>query len=93
VPLSCIRALQFFRKNRLKSKLILTVHDSIVVDVFPGEKYDVVNGLTWAMRGVSEELKERFDYSTVLPLDIEMEAGSNWMETSGVPVPKETIHV
>ena len=93
VPLSCIRALRFFNENRLKSKLILTVHDSIVVDVFPGEKYDVVTGLTWAMREVSEELKERFDYTTVLPLDIEMEAGSNWMETSGVEVPKETIHV
>jgi DNA polymerase I-like protein with 3'-5' exonuclease and polymerase domains len=89
VPLSCIRALQFFRENRLKSKLILTVHDSIVVDVFPGEKTDVVNGLTWAMRGVSEELKARFDYTAVLPLDIEMEAGSNWMETSAVTVPKE----
>lgn len=80
VPLSCIRALRYFREHNLKSKLILTVHDSIVVDVFPDEMGKVKEGLTWAMEGVHSEIKERFDYTFTIPLDTEIEAGKNWME-------------
>ena len=86
VPLSCIRALRAFRDKNLKSKLILTVHDSIVVDVYPNERDEVVRTLVWAMRDVGEELKTRFDYTPVLPLDVEAEAGKNWMEKAPVSV-------
>lgn len=86
VPLSCIRALREFRRLELNSKLILTVHDSIVVDVFPGERDKVAKALKWAMSEVSEELKERFNYKPVLPLAIEMEAGKNWMDKALVNV-------
>ena len=86
VPLSCIRALRAFRDKNLKSKLILTVHDSIVVDVYPNERDEVVRTLVWAMRDVGEELKARFDYTPVLPLDVEAEAGKNWMEKAPVSV-------
>lgn len=86
VPLSCVRAMREFKKLQLKSKLMLTVHDSIVVDVFPGEKGAVVKALKWAMSDVSEELEERFNYKPVLPLDIEMEAGVNWMDKALVSV-------
>ena len=86
VPLSCVRALREFNKLNLQSKLMLTVHDSIVVDVFPGEKEKVVNALKWAMSEVSEELETRFNYKPVLPLDIEMEAGANWMDKAVVSV-------
>lgn len=80
VPLSCIRALRYFREHNLNSKIILTVHDSIVVDVFPDEMSKVKEGLTWAMEGVHSEIKERFDYTFTIPLDTEIEAGKNWME-------------
>lgn len=86
VPLACIRALKGFREAELKSKLILTVHDSIVVDCFPGEQEQVVKILKWAMADVGEELTERFGYTPVLPLDIEAEAGKNWMETTPISV-------
>ncbi len=86
VPLSCVRALREFIKLNLQSKLMLTVHDSIVVDVFPGEKEKVVKALKWAMSDVSEELETRFNYKPVLPLDIEMEAGANWMDKAVVSV-------
>lgn len=80
VPLACIRALQYFRKHNLKSKLILTVHDSLVVDCLSEEKDKVVAGLQWAMEGVKDDLQRRFNYTPSLPLDIEIEAGRNWME-------------
>jgi DNA polymerase I-like protein with 3'-5' exonuclease and polymerase domains len=86
VPLACVRALRGFREHNLTSKLILTVHDSIVVDVYPGERDTVVKILRWAMADVGEELQERFNYTPVLPLDIEAEAGKNWMETTVISV-------
>ncbi len=79
VPLACVRAHRAFQQYALKSRLILTVHDSIVVDLHPDEREIVVKALVWAMRDVSVELKSRYDYDTVLPLDIEIESGVNWM--------------
>ena len=86
VPLACIRAVRAFRERQLQSKLILTVHDSIVVDVCPGEVTQVAEALSWAMKGVKEEILTRFGYEFILPLDIEIEAGKNWMEMSPVPL-------
>lgn len=86
VPLACIRAVRAFRERQLQSKLILTVHDSIVVDVCPGEVTQVSEALSWAMKGVKEEILTRFGYEFILPLDIEIEAGKNWMEMHAVPL-------
>ena len=80
VVLSCIRALRGFREQKLKSKLIITVHDSIVVDVFPGEEQTVKKTLASAMREMADEIKKRFNYNMIMPLDIEMTSGKNWME-------------
>jgi len=80
VPLACIRLLQFFRMHNLKSKIILTVHDSLVCDVSPNEQGRVTEGLKWAMTGLDVELKKRFNYTPQLPLKIEIEKGKNWME-------------
>jgi hypothetical protein len=32
------------------------------------------------MSDIKEEIKERFYYDFILPLDVEMEVGKNWME-------------
>jgi DNA polymerase-1 len=78
--MSCVRAHQRFIKEDFKSRLILTVHDSIVVDVHPDEDAQVIEALKWAMGGLAEEVKERYDYELSLPLDIEITQGPNWME-------------
>ena len=77
VPLACIRA--FRNWGDLKSRLIITVHDSIVVDVHPDELDQVKSVLKDAMLNVQDELVARFNYKPVLPLDIEIEYGPNWM--------------
>lgn len=80
VPLACVRALMAFKRLKLLSKLILTVHDSIVVDCFPGEEDQVCAVLKDAMMGVSDEAYQRWGYSFALPLDIEISKGPNWLE-------------
>jgi DNA polymerase I-like protein with 3'-5' exonuclease and polymerase domains len=80
VPLSCIRALRKFKELNLKSKLVLTVHDSIVVDTHPDELEQVKEALTWAMEGVTEEATDRWGYEFALPLKIEISGGKNWLD-------------
>jgi hypothetical protein len=38
------------------------------------------------MSGVDEELRDRFGYQTVLPLDTEYSVGSNWMNIEEISV-------
>ena len=80
VPLSCIRAHRRFMELGLQSKLVLTVHDSIVVDTHPDEEEQVKEVLTWAMEGVTDEATERWGYEFVLPLKIEISRGKNWLD-------------
>jgi len=80
VQLACIRAFRMFKEQKLKSKLILTVHDSVVSDTHPDEIEQVQAILKSAMEGVGEEAKKRFDYSLVVPLDIEISQGKNWLD-------------
>jgi DNA polymerase I-like protein with 3'-5' exonuclease and polymerase domains len=80
VPLSCIRAYRKFQELDLKSKLVLTVHDSIVVDTHPDEEEQVKDVLRWAMEGVTEEAEKLWGYTFALPLKIEISYGKNWLD-------------
>mgnify|MGYP005997853189 FL=1 len=80
VPLACIRALRKFKEMKLVSKLVLTVHDSIVVDCHKDELEQVKEALTWAMTGVADEAEKRWGYSFALPLKIEISGGKNWLD-------------
>ena len=59
---------------------MLTVHDSIVVDVYPGEEEQIKDILVEAMKHVDQELNIRYNYRFIMPLDIEIKSGPNWLE-------------
>lgn len=80
VQLACIRAFKMFKDQKLQSKLILTVHDSIVVDCLKDELEAVKAILTEAMTEVGKETQLRFGYKTIVPLDIEISSGKNWLD-------------
>lgn len=84
MQLACVRALRKFKELRLTSKIILTIHDSLVIDIFPGELDQVRDACVWALSGIHEEIKSRFNYDFILPLDVEMEVGKNWMQMSEI---------
>lgn len=84
VPLGCILTWREFRKRGLRSVLILTVHDSLVADVYPGEQEQVVEAMRVGMLGVVEELKTRYNVEFNVPLDVEIKAGPNWMNMKDV---------
>ena len=56
------------------------MHDSIVVDTHPDEIEQVKSILTQAMTKVGEESEKLFNYKPVVPLDIEISGGKNWLE-------------
>ena len=80
VQLACIRALRMFKEEKLKSKLIITVHDSLTVDCFAPELEKVKHILTESMTNVGEEAEKRFGYRVSVPFDIEISGGKNWLE-------------
>jgi len=82
VPLACIRANALIKNAGIQSLFVLTVHDSIVVDVYPGEQEKVKQILIEAMEGVADEVSVRYDYDMVIPLAIEIKSGSNWLNGS-----------
>ena len=79
VQLSCIRTQRRLNELGLKSLLILSVHDSIVIDTAPDEVEAVNEVLTWAMTSVLEEAAQRWNYEFVLPLGIDIEVGKTWL--------------
>lgn len=60
-----------FRKKNLKSKLILQVHDELVVDALLEEKEQVIATMQEVMTGA---------YELKVPLDIDIEYGINWYD-------------
>lgn len=80
VPLACIRTKRLLDQTQLKSKIILTVHDSVVIDCYPGEFSEIQKILHEAMEGVTDEIKERWGYEFSIPLPIEISTGKNWLD-------------
>ena len=88
VPIACINVRNLFIANGLKSLPFLTVHDSIVVDIYPGEEKTVSMLLTQGMLGVIDSLYERYGVQFNVPLEVEVKAGPNWMDTEVIAVEK-----
>ncbi len=62
----------------LKSLLILTVHDSLLIDVHPEEEVLVINIVKEVMGDVKKYLNERFNFNTPVEFDFEIKIGKNW---------------
>jgi DNA polymerase I-like protein with 3'-5' exonuclease and polymerase domains len=59
---------------------VLTVHDSIVFDVFPGEEDSINNLINSVFSNLRETLKRRFGFDFNIPLGWETKAGVNWLK-------------
>jgi DNA polymerase I-like protein with 3'-5' exonuclease and polymerase domains len=80
VPMACTKLYHLMKEDDLKSLLINEVHDSIVVDTYPGEEDRVMSCMSKAMLGVIDGLDHRFNFTFNIPLVIEIKRGKNWLE-------------
>ena len=80
VPLALITLTNSFATAGLKSLIVNTVHDSIVIDVFPGEEFICATLTHDAMTGVPKVYEELYNVKWTVPLDVDVEIGQNWLE-------------
>ena len=80
VPLGVIILFNKLKELGLKSIVINTVHDSVLIDTHPDE-LDVVKQIgPQCLLEAQQEAKRRFGLSDYIPLEVEMSQGKNWME-------------
>jgi DNA polymerase-1 len=80
VPIACINAYKMMKYSNVKSLLINTVHDSIVVDAHPDEITAMTKILNRATRNVIDSLYEFYKVEFNVPLDTELKIGDNWLD-------------
>ena len=82
VPCCCIEVWKELTKRNLKSLLINSVYDSVVLDVHPDELDIAPKLVTQVMSSdnLRKLLKERYDYDLQIPLEVEIKMGVNWKQ-------------
>ena len=80
VPCAVIRIWHALRSAKLKSILINTVHDSVVLDIYPGELETVARLTHDCMVNVKDEMLRRYNYHMQLALEAELKVGPNWLD-------------
>ncbi len=71
IKMAMIRIHNEFKKSKLKSKMIIQVHDELVFDVYRPELDEVKAIVKRCMEGAA---------SLSVPLEVEIGTGSNWLE-------------
>lgn len=84
IPIVCLRLWKLMKSNNLKSLIINTVHDSVIVDVYPGEQDIVADLMVEAFIGAKSELKDRYGYDFDVPLGVEIKVGRSWLSMTTV---------
>jgi len=84
VPLACINISKLMKKQKVKSLLVNTVHDSIVADVYPGEEDVMSNIFKQGTADVIPALKKYYKINFNVPLDTELKIGYDWLNMKEV---------
>ena len=90
VPLACVLFHNSLKQLNLKSKFINTVHDSIVVDIHPDEIDIVCSTLYRDMMGVVDVLKNKFNLTLDVPMEVELKIGNDWLDMEEILIDKQT---
>ena len=84
VPISLIYIDKMLGINQMKSCIVNTVHDSIVIDVHPDEKEKVLRVIHSANDKLLNIVNRRWKLDFNVPLLLEAKIGNNWLDTVDV---------
>ena len=70
--------------DNMKSCVVNTVHDSIVIDVHPDEERAVIEVINTANRSLKDLIAQRWGVDFNVPLLLEAKIGPNWLDTKDV---------
>ena len=71
---------EIMREKKLKSLIVNSVHDSIVIDTYPDEQERVKDCIIEAEQRIREQFQTKFEVDFDIPLIMECKMGENWME-------------
>ena len=80
LPLALVNLYAIMKKKNMKSVICNTVHDSIILDVYPSEKIECIDCLRIAMLSIKDECKNRYNIDYDMPIDIELKICHNWLD-------------
>ena len=79
MPLALIKLQYQINHKKLRSLIINTVHDSVVIDVFPGEEDTVAKIAYDSMTGVTDLFENMYNVKWTVPLEVDIEIGKDWL--------------
>ena len=84
LPIALVYLKNMLTINKMKTIICNTVHDSIVLDVYPSEKELAIDALKTAMLSIKSECIRRYNIKYDMPIGIEIKIGDNWLDMKGV---------
>lgn len=84
LPMALVKLHTSVESLGMKSVICNTVHDSIVMDVYPGEEEQCIEVMSKAMLCLPEETKRRYQTEYNMPVGIELKMGKNWLDLEAV---------
>ena len=90
VPLACIIFKEKIKQENCKSLIINTVHDSIVVDVHPGEIDIIAIYLKESMLKVKDRMLYDFNLTIDVPMEVELKIGDDWLDMEEIVDEKQS---
>ena len=84
VPISLIYIDKLLTANKLRSCVVNTVHDSIVIDVHPNEEEKVLIVIQAANDKLIPIVNRKWGIDFNIPLLLEAKIGPNWLDTKDV---------
>jgi DNA polymerase-1 len=71
MKIAMVKVFALLKERGLKSRMLLQVHDEILIETAPGEEEDVRKILSEGMKNAAKLL---------VPLKIDIETGMNWFD-------------
>jgi len=84
VPISLIYIDKLLEANKMKSCIVNTVHDSIVIDVHPNEVDKVIRIVKATNDNLINIVNTKWNIDFNVPLLLEAKIGDNWLDTKDV---------
>jgi len=80
VQLTLLLVEERMQKKQLKSMIVNSVHDSVVIDTYPNEELEVKNCIEEVEKALRLILNTKFEVNFDVPLIMDCKIGNNWME-------------
>tara|TARA_R110000823_G_scaffold2393_2_gene9723 strand:+ start:58 stop:798 length:741 start_codon:yes stop_codon:yes gene_type:complete len=82
VQLTLLLVEDIIQKKSLKSMIVNSVHDSVVIDTHPDEEYQVQQCIKEVEHQLHSMLQIKFEMNFDVPLVMDCKIGDNWMEVA-----------